>query len=334
MMRTEGFRRLCLAVLRILAVAAAYYAGGRIGLLQQVAVDGAVVTPLWPPTGIALACLLWLGLRVWPGIALGACLVIQSLGSLEPVGLGIVAGNTLAPVCAFLLLRRVGFRCGLGRLRDAVALVFLGGMVPMLISATAGAGLLLATGSMPHSGFWTTWWTWWAGDAMGVLVVTPLLLVLSRARLPEDTYRWGEAVALAVTAVPVTVLATRSGMAVLFLVFPVLIWAALRFQLAGSAPCMLLVSVLANAAAIARVGPFADLSLTQGMVNLQALNGSAALTSLLLSALVTEHLDIRMRIEQACQDLAEVVDRLTSARTAPRWPSSENPPHRRDFDTR
>ncbi|MEU9104050.1 MASE1 domain-containing protein [Streptomyces xanthophaeus] len=327
MMRTEGLRRLCLAVLRILAVAGAYYAGGQIGLLQQVEIDGAVITPLWPPTGIALACLLWLGLRVWPGIALGTYLVIQTLGPLEPVGLGIVAGNTLAPVCAYLMLRRAGFRVGLDRLRDGLALVFLGGLVPMLISATAGAGLLLLTGSMPASGFWTGWWTWWAGDAMGVLVVTPLLLVLRGARIPRDadTYRWAEAAALAVTAVAVTLLATRSELALLFLVFPVLIWAALRFQLAGSAPCMLLVSVLANASADALVGPFAHHTTTEAMVNLQALNGCAALTSLLLSALVTEQINIRMRIEQACQDLAEVVDQLASGRTTHRWPP-EVPP--------
>ncbi|MCX4694706.1 MASE1 domain-containing protein [Streptomyces sp. NBC_01408] len=332
MMRTEGFRRLCLAVLRILAVAGAYYAGGRIGLLQQVVIEGAVVTPLWPPTGIALACLLRLGLGVWPGIALGTYLVIQTIGPFEPVGVGILAGNTLAPVCACLLLRLAGFRTGLDRLRDGVALVFLGGLVPMLISATVGAGLLRITGSIPASGFWTTWWTWWAGDAMGVLVVTPLLLVLSRARMPRDTYRWAEASALAVTAVAVTLLATRSELALLFLVFPVLIWAALRFQLAGSAPCMLLVSVLANAAAIDLIGPFARHTLTESMVNLQALNGSAALTSLLLSALVTEHINIRMRIEQACQDLAEVVDQLTSARATPRWPPPEVPPGPGDVD--
>ncbi|MFD3806783.1 MASE1 domain-containing protein [Streptomyces sp. NPDC058611] len=325
MMRTEGFRRLLPAVLRIVAVAAAYYAGGRIGLLQQVVVEGAVVTPLWPPTGIALGCLLWLGLGVWPGIAIGALLVIQSISPVDPVGLGIVAGNTLAPVCACLMLRRVGFRIELGRLRDGVALVFLGGLVPMLISATVGAGLLELIGALPDGGFWTVWWTWWAGDAMGVLVITPLLLVLRKARLPLEMYRWAEVCALAVSAVGITLLATRSDLAVLFLVFPLLIWAALRFQLAGSAPCMLLVSVLANAAAIGRLGPFRDHTLLQGMANLQALNGAAALTSLLLSALVTEQNTIRLRIEQACQDLAEVVEQLASGRVSHRWPVPREP---------
>lgn len=320
-MRTEGFRRLCMTVLLNLIVAAAYFAGGRIGLLQQVVIQGAVVTPLWPPTGIALVCLLWMGLRVWPGIALGACLVIQSIsGSIDPVGFGIVAGNTLAPVCAYLMLRRVGFRVTLDRLRDGVALVFLGGLVPMLISATIGAWLLVVTDSLPDSGFWIVWWTWWAGDAMGVLVIAPLLLVLRMARLPSGAYRWAEAAALLVTAFAVTLLATRSDMALLFLVFPLLIWAALRFQLEGSAPCMLLVSAMANSAAIAQEGPFDHHTLVEAMVNLQALNGSAALTSLLLSAIVTEQNIIRARIEQACQDLAEVVERLAPGKATSGWP--------------
>ncbi|MFG2986309.1 MASE1 domain-containing protein [Streptomyces sp. NPDC048258] len=323
MMRTEAFRRLCLAVLRILAVAVAYYAGGRVGLLQQVVIEGATATPLWPPTGIALACLLWMGIRVWPGIALGACLVIQSISPIDLVGFGIAAGNTLAPVCACLMLRRVGFHIELDRFRDGVALVFLGGLAPMLISATVGAWVLVLADSLPQSGFWTVWWTWWAGDAMGVLVITPLLLVLRRATLPQDAYRWVEAAVLLVSAFAVTLLATTSQLALLFLVFPLLIWAALRFQLEGSAPCMLLVSVMANAAAIDQSGPFDDHTLVEAMANLQALNGCAALTSLLLSALVTEQNSIRLRIEQACQELAEVVDRLAPGRGATSWPPQE-----------
>ncbi|MFJ9076513.1 MASE1 domain-containing protein [Streptomyces sp. NPDC102278] len=295
----------------ILAVALAYYLGGRVGLLQRVVLAGAQVTPLWLPTGIAVAALLWLGPRIWPGIALGTFCVMQTLGPFEPVGLAIVAGNTLAPLCAYALLRRVGFRTEMDRLRDGLALVFLGGLLPMLISATVGAGVLALSGSLPASGFWPVWSSWWAGDAMGVLVVTPVLLVLPRFRLTSDLYRAAEGAALAVTAVAATLAATRSSLSLLFLVFPLLIWAAVRFQLPGAAPCSLLISVLAIAAATDRAGPFEDHSLFEIMVNLMALNGSAALTALLLSAMVTEQQNVRRKIEQACVDLAELVARLS-----------------------
>src|SRR5437763_554279 len=100
-------------VLRLLAVTAAYYASARLGLL--LALVNGQVTPLWPPTGIALVCLLLLGVRVWPGIALGAFLVNLPIGPTLPAVLAISAGNTLAPVCAGLLLRRIGFRTELDR---------------------------------------------------------------------------------------------------------------------------------------------------------------------------------------------------------------------------
>ncbi|WP_030709247.1 MASE1 domain-containing protein [Streptomyces sp. NRRL F-2580] len=315
MVRTEEWRRLSTAVLLILAVALAYYVGGRIGLHQSVIVNGAEVTPLWPPTGIALAALLWLGLRTWPGIALGTYLAIERIGDFNLSGLGIVAGNTLAPVCAYLMLRRVGFRSEVDRLRDALALVFLGGLLPMLISATIGTWTLVLSGDLPSARFWPVWSAWWAGDAMGVLVVTPLLLVLRRIRRPgEGGYRVAEVSALVLTSVVVTVVATRSSLSLLFLVFPVIIWAAVRFQLAGSAPCTLLVSVLAISAASDRTGPFDGQGLLAIMINLQALNGAAALTGLLLSAMVTEQNNVRLKIEQVCEDLAELVEHLARGR--------------------
>ncbi|MET9882015.1 MASE1 domain-containing protein [Streptomyces sp. NPDC006430] len=314
--RTEEWRRLTGTLLGILAVAGAYYATGRVGLLLRVPVEDAQVTPLWLPTGIAVAALLWMGLRVWPGIALGTYLSIAGISGFQPSGIGIVVGNTLAPVCAYLLLRRVGFRSEMDRLRDGLALVFLGGLLPMLISSSVGTGVLVATGDLPPSEFWPVWSAWWAGDAMGVLVVTPLLLVLPRVRMPQDPYRAAEAATLMVAVGVVTLAATRSSLSVLFLVFPLLIWSAVRFQLPGSAPCVLIVSVLSIVAATDRAGPFADHTLFEIMVNLQALNGSAALTGLLLSALVTEQDNIRLRIEQVCEDLAEVVDRLAPGKPA------------------
>lgn len=325
--RTEELRRLGPAALTILGLAGVYYGSARIGLLEQVVISGAVVTPLWPPTGISLSCLLLVGLWTWPGIALGTLAVVATVNPLDPTVLGIMAGNTLAPVCAFLMLRRVGFRTALDRLRDGVALVALGAFAGMLVSATLGTGMLLLKDALPGGGFWRTWVAWWAGDAMGILVITPLLLVCRSFRWPRGVpgYRWAEAAALLVVTVAVTVIAIRSELSLLFLVFPVIVWAALRFQLAGAAPCVLLVSVLVIRAATARAGPFRGQSLLEAMVNLQALNASAALTALLLSAIVTEQNTIRHKVEQACSELAEVVDRLAPGESRRRWPPDGDP---------
>ncbi|MFB7336158.1 MASE1 domain-containing protein [Streptomyces adustus] len=297
---------------QVLAVAACYYAAARLGLLRQYVVDGAVFTPIWPPTGIAVAALLILGLRCWPGISLGALLAVLSITPLRPTVVGNVVGNTAAPICSYLLLRQVGFRNDLSRLRDGAALVFLGALASTLISATVGVGVIVLRGGLPAGDFWTVWPAWWVGDTMGVLIVTPLLLALHGARWPPRMSRWKEALGMILVACVLIPFATHSSLSVLFLVYPLLIWAALRFQLVGSMLCALFASVLATVAATDEVGPFAGLSHTELMFKLQAFNGGMALTALLLSSVITEQLNTRRSVEQACQELAEVLEHLTA----------------------
>ncbi|MFE9661063.1 MASE1 domain-containing protein [Streptomyces sp. NPDC005955] len=319
-------RRAVVLVLQNLAVAACYYVGGRLGLLKALVVEGSVVSPIWPPTGIALAALLTLGPAVWPGVALGALLVVEYISTpLQPSAIGILAGNTLAPLCAYVLLRAVGFRNELDRLRDGFVLVFLGALVGMLVSATGGVGQLLFSGRIHASDFWPVWSAWWTGDALGVLVVTPVLLILWRTRWPLPFDRWPEVLALAVCAGFVAPFVATSELSLLFLVYPLLIWAAVRFQLPGAALCALFVSVVTAVAAADGDGPFEGHSQFEVMINLQAFNGSVALTALLLAALVTEQRTMRLRVEQAVAELAEVVERL-----APGWGGGRRRPPREE----
>ncbi|MFI6769081.1 MASE1 domain-containing protein [Streptomyces sp. NPDC050355] len=325
-LRTAVWRQR-VTLVQILATAGIYYGSAQLGLLQEI-VRGQV-TPLWPPTGIALTALLLFGVRMWPGIALGAFLVNVSLGPSLLVVLAIVAGNTVGPVLSYRLLGRVGFHKELDRLRDALALVVLGALTGMLVSSTAGSGVLVLSGALPASGFWPTWAVWWTGDAMGVLVITPVLLLLSTARWPLTSrvplLRWAEAVLLVGCTFTVTVLAVSSSMNLLFLVSPCLMWAAFRFERAGAAPCALLVSTVAIVAAAQGSGPFALHDLFTNMVTLQAFNGITALTALLLAAVITERRNTQRQILQVVVQLSEAVTQLDSQPSADQWP----PPRRR-----
>ncbi|HEU5475071.1 MAG TPA: MASE1 domain-containing protein [Actinophytocola sp.] len=296
--------------LRILLVAAAYYVTAQFGLWLSVVNDQ--VTPLWPPTGIGLACLLLLGFRCWPGITLGAFLANLPLGPNLVAVLAISAGNTLSLLCAYLLLRRVGFRIELDRLRDALALVFLGACGAMLISATMGTGALVLAGSLPASAFWSTWLVWWAGDALGVLVVLPVLLVAVRMRWRRRVapLRLLEALGLAAGIVGVFALAKETATPLYFLAFPLLIWSALRFQLRGAAPCALIMVTGAAIGAIRGIGPFAEIDLAARMVTLQAFNASATLTALLLAAVTTQRNEAMRSVERAVEQLTQAVAAL------------------------
>ncbi|GHB48154.1 membrane protein [Streptomyces viridiviolaceus] len=320
--RRERLRRNGGAALDIVVVAALYYGSAELGLLQQL-VRGQV-TPLWPPTGIALAALLLRGPRVWPGIALGALLVNVSLGPSIPAVLAIASGNTLAPLCSYALLRRAGFRTELDRLRDALALIFLGAFTGMLVSATTGSATLALAGVLSADQFWPTWSVWWTGDAMGVLVVAPVLFVLRSAHRPKDVplSRWTEALLLLAATACVGLVETGDT-PLMFLGFPLLIWAAFRFQLAGAAPCALAVSTFAIIAASRGSAPFSAPDLLTNMIVLQAFNGSSSLTALLVAAAVSERNQSQREITRACGHLADMVATIAAGGYHPSLPDRD-----------
>jgi serine phosphatase RsbU (regulator of sigma subunit)/integral membrane sensor domain MASE1/anti-sigma regulatory factor (Ser/Thr protein kinase) len=300
----------------LVGVAAAYYLGARLGLALSLV--QANVTPLWPPTGIAVAAFLLFGRRLWPAVAVAALAVNL------PITAGVLAagvtavGNTVAPLLAVTLLRQVGFRQQLDRNRDALAIVFLGALASMLVSATVGAATLALSGAVPVADFPTAWLVWWTGDAMGVLVVTPFLLSLPlHGEHPAWTRtRWLEAVGVLGLTSGVTVWATSTHLGVLFLVLPVLGYAAWRLQLRGAAPAALVVSLVATWAAVNERGPFAVGSVADRMVTLQAFNASVALTSLILAAVVTERMQAAAELARSASLLEDRVRRRTADLTA------------------
>ncbi len=226
----------------------------------------------------------------------------------------IAIGTTLACLCAYWALRKVHFRIELDRLKDALALVFLAAFGAMLISSTIATTLLLLTGDIAVSDFLPTWLAWWTGDAMGVLLVTPLLLALVKLqwRREVESSKLVEITGLlAVTFVVVVV--TEAVFGILFLTFPLIVWVAWRFQLPGSAPVGLLASTLAIHAAVRGTGVFAGHGLTERMVILQLFNGSVALVALLLSVAIVERQRSRAELERTCSRLGEVINHLDQA---------------------
>jgi len=271
-------------LVRIAAVAVAYWAVARLSL--NLALVHGQVTPIWPPTGIALVTFLLLGRRMWPAIALAAFAVNLPLGP-SPVGAALIAcGNTLAPLVSSELLRRANFHPELDRMRDAVAIVLLGALVGMTVSATIGSSVLTLSGAVPMSKFASTWAVWWAGDAMGVLLVAPMLLsFVPRPGLRPLGWRRSIELTLLLAGVGVvTYFLFENRFRLEYLVLPLIAVAAWRFRLAGAAPAALIASVIAAWAAVNGAGPFASETLVEKMVTLQAFNVSLSLASFLLAS--------------------------------------------------
>jgi PAS domain S-box-containing protein len=171
---------------RILAVATAYVITGRLALL--LAIPPGYATAIWPASGVALAGVLLWGNRVWPGVALGS-FIVNVWTALDTTGLlallrsvalpaFIGAGAALQALTGAALIRRyVGFPTRLDNEKDVARFLVLGGFAGCAVSPTVGVTCLLLWGSIGLTNYLFSWATWWIGDAIGVLIATPLVLI-------------------------------------------------------------------------------------------------------------------------------------------------------------
>ena len=170
----------------VAVLATLYFAAAKLGFVAAVA--HGVVSSAWPPSGVALAALLLWGRRYWPGITIGAFLVNATSGVPPAGALGMAVGNTLEAVVGVLLLQRVArFRPSLERLRDVLALALLAAPFATTLSATVGVTSLWLSGAVPSTSAGPLWLVWWSGDAIGVLVVAPVLLTWMTAPSVRET---------------------------------------------------------------------------------------------------------------------------------------------------
>ena len=210
------------ALMAILLVGVAYYTFGRLGLL--LAIPPGYATAVWPASGVALAGLLLLVYRVWPGVILGSFFVnigtsfdasnTQTIIASLTLALCIGAGAAAQALVGTHLIRRfVGFPNTLDYEYDIFKFLALGGPVACLTSASVGVITLWSFAVISSANSVYSWWTWWVGDSIGVLIFTPIAIIL----LAQPSHHWRHkrlsvALPLGITfamAVTVFVLASR-----------------------------------------------------------------------------------------------------------------------------
>ncbi len=307
----------------IVALAAIYVVAARAGL-KLGAVSG-FATLVWPPSGMALAALLIVGMRVWPGIFAGAAIANVLTGAPLLVAGGIATGNTLEAVVAAYMLQSIpGFHRSLDRVRDAVALIVLGALVSTTLSATIGVASLRAGGIVTTAHAGETWRAWWLGDLIGILVVTPVILVWWDRRheaAPRGRRTW-EAVLLGLCMVAASAFVfTRvpgsfSGFEEPYILFPFLIWAAIRFGRRGAVTALFVMSVVAVWGTVLGNGPFIRPELSKSLLDLQVFVGVTTATFLLLGASVSEQWGTIAALERAITEQTALHETAADANRA------------------
>ena len=236
------------------------------------------------------------GPRLWPAIVIGDLLAGDYSTPLG-VTLGQTLGTVVAVVVAALLLIRLGARTPGLRVRDVLVLIVCSA-VGTAVGATLGTLAIWIAGDLPAVGFAHIWRTWWLSDLAGALVVTPAMLTWARVRVRLTTRQMIEGAALIAVLLVLTALASRHD--VPYVLFPALIWAALRFGPRGAASALLAASVLTIWDTSGGSGPFVRDSLTDSLIATQLFVGVAALTSMILAAVTAE----RAASEDAARGLA------------------------------
>jgi PAS domain S-box-containing protein len=273
--------------LLVSGVAGLYIGAAKLGI--ELPVAHGVVTPVWAPTGIALAALVLFGPSLWPAVAVGALVANATSGASLPVAAAISVGNTLEAVVGAWLLRRVAFRPSLDRVRDVAALVLLAAAASTTIAATNGVTTLWASGNLSDS-YGSSWFLWWSGDAMGDLVAAPLLLVwLSTPFWKPRRVELLEGLAL------LAALAGLSWFVFLHgywhyphLLFPLLVWASLRFSQRGAVTSSFVAAAFAIAGAVNGSTPLGGSSMTAVVQIEEGLLAAVIVSLLILGAVLAE----------------------------------------------
>ena len=279
-----------------LGIAAAYFVAGKLGL--RLAYVNASASAVWPCSGIAIAALLLYGLRLWPAIFVGAFLVNLTTAGTIATSLAISSGNTLeALAAAYLVLHSAGGRNAFQRSQNIFRFALFAGILATAISATLGSTTLVVGGLATWSHFGAIWSTWWLGDAVGAVIVTPLILLWvenprlnwTRRQIIELVFLFGGLFLTAWSVFGNGLHSVVRNYPFEYLCFPFLIWAAFRFGRRKAATAIGALAVIATWGTLHGFGPFSRVSQNTSLLLLQSFMGIAALTAMVLAAESTEH---------------------------------------------
>ena len=305
--------------LELLAITAIYFLLAKVGLALASLHPSA--TPIWPPTGVAIAVLLLRGYRVWPAIFIAAFVANATTAGSIATSAAIAVGNTLEGVVACYL---ANIWSGGRKTFDSptnVAKFALISVAAAAVAATIGVGTLTLAGFSQPQSFAAVWMTWWLGDLAGALVVTPVIVLWAnseRASCRRDALLETAGIILAAIAVGLIAFsplieqtAYRDPLG--FLAILPLLWAALRCGPRETATAALIISGFAVWGTMARGGPFAGATLNVSFMLLLMFVISITVPSLALSADGTFRRRAEERLRRANEEGERLVEQRTSA---------------------
>jgi signal transduction histidine kinase len=311
----------------IILLAIIYFSTAKLG--QLLAIPPGNVTPVWLPSGIILAAILWRGYYLWPGIFMGAFLgniwAYFDPSSWVNISTALFAGtlNSIgevlsAIVTAYLIKRACGTYNPFSQVNHVIKFVFYSLLVGTTISAIFGVTTLCLAGFLPWELYGYVFFTWLTGNGTGVLMVTPALLtLLDNQRDETQNVKLIEIIAFWFILTLITLLSLGLWIPPeyvhpsLFMIAPILIWSVLRLGQMVTFLAILIVSALTVTVTALGTGPFSGKALNISLIELQSFLVVLPITLMILSATFRE----RQRAGQKLQELNEQLERRVTKRT-------------------
>jgi signal transduction histidine kinase/ActR/RegA family two-component response regulator len=290
-------------------ITCAYFLAGKIGLgFASVHVSA---SPVWVPAGMAVALLLLFGTSIWPAILAGAFLVnVTTTGGMF-TSASIAVGNTLEGTLAAWLLQR--FAHGVHAFEspaDILKSALLAGLLSPTVSATIGVTSLVLGQYALLDEYPIIWLTWWMGDATGMLIVTPAILLW--VKHPRIEWNSRERVELGLLFLVLLVtcevifgpfINTTHKYPLQFVLVPILIWAAFHFGPRETATLTVLMAGWATWGTINGRGPFTSESENEALLLGQAFLAVNTVMALALAAAMQESKDAETRFHATAEQL-------------------------------
>jgi PAS domain S-box-containing protein len=238
-------------------------------------------------SGVALAALLIGGRRYFWSVWVGAILANTLSGNMLWAGIFMGFGSACAAlVGAWLVQRDHAFDVSVPSMRNLLRVVLLGGFVGACVSASIGSIVLWLAGFVRSQDYLATLRWWWMGDALGVVLMTPLILVwwpssANPITRPSVRYSAEAVLILAVTVIFGGIIFLDGGhwfeapalqqalheVALGYWIFLTITWAALRLGLRATTIALLLVVAMGITGAYQGTGIFATAAMSRRLNN-------------------------------------------------------------------
>jgi signal transduction histidine kinase len=302
----------------LVAIGVIYFALAKGGL--ALASIHASATPIWPPTGVALAAVLLWGYRAWPAIFTAAVIANATTAGSVATAIAIATGNSLEAVVGAYLINRWSSGCNTFSTPNSVAkFALICFVIATPISASIGLTSLATAGYIERTNFANAWVTWWLGDVTGALVIAPVIVLWASSHYHAfNRNEYLETIGVLATAAAIGLIAfsplieqTPSRDPLGFLVILPMLWAALRRGPRDTATVALVLAGFTIWGTLTGGGPFTTADLNVSFLLVLMFLISITVPSLLLSADV----EVRKRGEERLRRAQIELERKVAERT-------------------